>query len=536
MTHAELIFTNGVIHTMDFMRDVPRAEAVATANGRILAVGTLAEVEATTNAKTKRIDLAGRTLIPGLNDAHVHVWKVGLLLTTMLDARPAATPDIPSIVAAFRARAATVPAGTWLTGRGYNNVVLPEHRHPTCADLDAASTAHPIVLIHTSAHAAAVNSLALQLAGITRDTPDPEGGHIERDEHGEPTGVLHETAMAAVNRVQPPASDTEFAAAVFAAMQSYARLGFTSVTDPGVNPEQLAVYRQLAQSDSLPIRANVMARRHTDDGATVALPERFEYPMLRIDTVKLFADGGLSSGNAAISVPYRHDSSTRGLLRVSDEQMRGDVLDIHRAGLRVAIHAVGDRAIEQVIDAMERAYDHGYMMHDGRRVLHRIEHFGLPNADHLRRCKDRISIVPQQIFIHALGSTFLNYVPDELLPRLYPLRTILDAGLTVALSSDAPVVPDYSAFAGMKAAADRQTADGRIISPEQAVSPAETLPLYTLGGAVVAGEDHLKGSITPGKYADLCVLSHDPTTTPVEALTDIRAHMTILAGKIIYTA
>jgi predicted amidohydrolase YtcJ len=526
--HAETIIFNGTIRTMDAVH--PSAEAVAVANGRILAVGTLEDVEATAHANTKRIDLAGRTLIPGFNDAHVHLWKVGMLLTIMLDARLAATPTIPAIVSAFKARADQTPQGGWITGRGYNNVTLPEGRHPTRHDLDQATTAHPIVLIHTSAHTYACNTLALRLAGITRDTADPEGGHIERDEHGEPTGVLHETAMNPVNKVQPPPTDAEFEAAVLAAAKSYLKMGVTSITDPGVSPTQLDVYRKLANERQMPFRANVMSRRYLDDGTKVGLPERYEGNWLRIDTVKLFADGGLSAGNAALTVNYPGRSDP-GLLRHTDDQMKSLIWDIHRSGLRAAVHAVGDAAIEQVIEAMEFASKRLVS-----RMKHRIEHFGLPSIDHMRRCRGRISVVPQPIFIHALGSTFMKYVPESLMPHLYPLRSMIDAGLTIALSSDAPVVPDPSPLLALQSAALRQTADGTLLRPEQAVPITLTLPLYTLGGAVVASEDHLKGSIIPGKVADLTILSGDPVRAPVERLTDIKVEVTMVDGHVMYSA
>jgi hypothetical protein len=511
------------------------AEAVAIADGRILAVGQLEDVEATAHTNTRRLDLAGRTLVPGFYDAHIHLWKVGMLLTHWLDLHLPAAPTIAAIVDRFRERAAQNPADTWIVGRGYNDATLPERRHPTRRDLNQASTAHPIFLIHNSAHSAALNSRALQLAGITRDTANPPGGIIERDEYGEPTGVLHETAMDAVNKVLPPPTDAEFEAAVLAGAKSLIRLGITSVAEAGVSPAQLEVYRRLTAERQMPFRVNAMARRYLDDGAKVPLPERFESNWLRIDTVKLFADGGLLSANAALSTPYPatagREPGYAGLLRASDEQMRAMIWDIHRAGLRAAIHAVGDTAIEQVIGAIE------YAAHRlASRVKHRIEHFGLASTEHLRRCRYRISVVPQPIFIHAIGATYQRYVPEALMPRLYGLRSMLDAGLSVALSSDAPVVPDANPLLGMKAAADRHTAEGQALSPEQAVTVAETLPLYTLGGAIAAGEDHLKGSIEPGKYADFAVISGDPLRAPVERLTDLRVEMTLINGRIVHTS
>lgn len=522
---ADLILHNGTIRTMD--ERYPLVEAVAVRQGRIVAVGRLEDVEAIAGAGTRRIDLAGRCLIPGFNDAHVHLWKVGLLLTSMLDTRLTSTPTIPVMVDAFRARAALTPAGAWLVGRGYNNVTLPEKRHPTRADLDQASITNPIIVIHTSAHVAAVNSLALRLAGITRDTPNPPGGEIEHDEQGEPTGVLHETAMAAVVKVQPPPSDDEFEAAIVAAANAYLKLGITSITDPGVSPAQIAVYRRAAENRRLPVRANVMSRYTLDDGSQVPLPDPIRTEWLRVDTVKLFADGGLSAGNAAISVSY--PDGKRGSLRHTNDEMQAMIWDIHRAGLRSATHAIGDLAIEQVISAIEAAE---------RRlaspVMHRIEHYGLPSADHLARCHNRIAVVPQPIFIHALGASFLNYVPASLMPRLYPLRSMIDAGLTIALSSDAPVVPDAAPLKAIQSAALRFSAEGVSLVPEQRVPATETLPLYTRGGAVVAGESDVKGSISPGKYADFAVLSHDPLSVPPESFSEVRVEMTIVDGKIVY--
>jgi len=526
--HAELIIFNGTIHTMDVAN--PRAEAVAIGNGKIIAVGTLDAIEGLIQANTRRIDLRGRTLIPGFNDAHIHLWKVGMLLTGMLDTRAASTPTIPAIVDAFRARAAQTPAGSWITGRGYHESALPEHRHPTRADLDVATADHPIQLIHTSAHIAVVNTRALQLAGITHDTPDPAGGEIDRDEHGEATGILRETAMNLVNAVIPPPTPAEFEAAVLAGAKACLKLGITSITDPGVSPADLEVYRTLKNERRLPVRANVMALRYAADGSKVPLPERLETEWLRIDTVKLFADGGLSSATAALSADYPGRPGSRGLLRYTDDQLRALIWDIHRAGLRASIHAIGDVAIDQVLGAVEYASSRLVA-----RFRHRIEHFGLPSAEHMQRARYRVNVVPQLAFIHALGDSFLEYVPPSLAAQIYPLRAMIDAGLTVALSSDAPVVPDFNPLLGLKAAADRLSASGRSVTPEQAVSVAETLPMYTLNGAIVAGDEAIKGTIIPGKLADLTILSGDPLRAPIERLTDLKVETTIVNGQIVYT-
>lgn len=526
--HAELIIRNGTIRTMDPLH--PTAEAVAIANGRILAVGSLEDVESTAHANTRRIDLGGRTLIPGFNDAYVHLGRVGLLLTSILDVRSPMLSNIPAIVEALKARASQIPAGNWLSAHGYNNVTLQERCHPTRVDLDRASMVHPIVLTHASGHSIVVNSCALELAGIRAATSDPLGGTIERDERGEPTGILHETAVAAIGKVQPLPTHAEFEAAVLAAAKMFLRLGITSVTDANVKPAELDVYRRLAGENRMPFRISAIARRYLDNGTKIPLPERYDGRWLHIDTVKLQADGGLVSGNAALSDPYFHDTKHKGPLRTSDEQLRAMIWDIHRAGLRASIHATGDLAIGQVIDAIE--YASGRL---ASRMKHRIEHFSLPTAAHLQHCRGRINIVAQPIFIHSLGSTFRHYLSPYVLSNLYPLRAILDAGVTIALGSDAPVVLDANPLLGIKAAANRTGADGIPLGSEQSITVAEALPLYTLGGAIVAGEEHLKGSITPGHVADLAILSGDPLRAPVERLTELRVEMTIVDGHIMYT-
>ncbi len=523
--HAELIIHNGTIRTMEPQH--PTAEAIAVTNGRILAVGALEDVEATAHANTRRLDLAGRTLLPGFNDAHVHLWKVGWQLTGMLDVQT--LPSIQTIVEAFRARAGTAAEGAWLLGHGYHEAALTERRHPTRHDLDKASANHPIFLTHAHTLTAVANTRALQLAGISREIPDPVGGIVERDEHGEPTGVLQGAAMALVKRVQPSITDGEFEASVLAAAKLFLSMGITSVTEAGLNPDQINVYRQLVTDRRMPFRVNAMALRYGDDGKKVSLPERFESNWLRIDTVKLVADGSLSTGTAALSIPYRGED--RGQLRSTNDQMRAMIWDIHRAGLRAAIHAIGDAAIEQVIDAIDYASQRLVS-----RMKHRIEHFGLPTADQIRRCQHRIHIVTQPAFIHERGSAYLQVVPEMVRSRLYPLHSLVDAGLTVALSSDVPVVPSANPLLGLKAAAERLSVEGTPISPEQAVPVSETLPLYTLGGAAVAGEDHLKGSIAPGKYADFVVLSGDPVRAPVERLVDLRTELTIVNGQVVFSA
>jgi predicted amidohydrolase YtcJ len=249
---------------------------------------------------------------------------------------------------------------------------------------------------------------------------------------------------------------------------------------------------------------------------------------LRIDTVKFFADGGLSGATAAISQPYKV-TGNHGVLRFETEELLELMWEAHDAGFRIATHAIGDVALDQVIGV----YEELYRRKQGPR--HRIEHLGLPSAEHLARCAAmNVIAVPQTVFLPALGTTFRRYLPDDYFPRCYPVRAMLDVGLTVALSSDAPVVPDDNPLLGIKAAVDRQDGNGNPIAPEQAISAYEALYAFTMGGAIASGDEGNRGSITPGKWADLVVLSGDPLNTPLDELLNLQVEQTYVGGKLVY--
>jgi predicted amidohydrolase YtcJ len=525
------IFYNGKIYSMDESSPSPRVVLVNDRGlvhwtGDMDSLPTIGRLD-----KLKRVNLEGRTLIPGFNDAHVHIWKLGLLLTTEVDARRANAPDISSIVARFQAKAHQVPHGKWLTGRGYNEADLPERRHLTRYDLDAASAQHPVALTRTCGHMIVANSLALQLAGITAETPDPPGGVIVRDDDGEPTGLLQETAMGLITGVVPEPDDEIIGNAIREANYHQLRLGITSATDPLLMPSHLRVYRQLETDGDLAVRVNGMPIRRPDGGTeTLPLPEPYLSSTLRIDTVKFFADGGLSGATAAISEPY-NVTGTYGVLRFETEELFELMWEAHEAGFRIGTHAIGDVALDQVI----AVYEELYRRSAGQR--HRIEHLGLPSAEHLQRCAAMgVIAVPQTVFLPALGSAFRRYLPESYFPCCYPVRSMLEAGLTVALSSDAPVVPDDNPLLGIKAAVDRQDANGGAIAPEQAITTYDALYAYTMGGAIASGDADNRGSITPDKWADLVVLSGDPLNTPPEELLSIKVEQTYVGGQLVYEA
>jgi predicted amidohydrolase YtcJ len=247
-----------------------------------------------------------------------------------------------------------------------------------------------------------------------------------------------------------------------------------------------------------------------------------------VNTVKFLADGGLSGATAALSINYRH-AETKGMLRFESEDLRALCRESHENGWRIATHAIGDVTIDQMLDI------YGSLGPHPRGLAHRIEHFGLPSAAQLARAADlSIIAVPQTIFIYSLGRNFRSYLPDSFLPRTYPIRAMLDAGVRVALSSDAPVVENDNPLVGMMAAMTRRDSEGHLIAPEQAITAQEALTAYTVGGAIATGQEATLGTIEPGKWADLAVLSDDPLTVGAEALPNVRVDMTWLAGRKVF--
>src|SRR5882672_1920733 len=520
----DLVLHNGHVLTQ---ASPALTRAVGIRDGRIACLGRTEDVLNAAGSRSRTLDLGGRTLVPGFNDAHAHIWKIGHLLTTMLDVRRAGSIDeLLNRVSAFSAR---LPADAWLLGRGYNEASMREKRPPTRADLDRAEPNRPVVITRTCGHIYAVNSAALARAGVGADTDPPAGGVIDRDDRGEPTGLLHETAMGLITRVMPPPTPADYEAMIVAALGHQLSLGITSSADCGVSPQLLAVYRSMDAKGGLPSRVNVMPLRRVDGvPAPVPLPDMYVSDTLRVDTVKFLADGGLSGATAALSVPYRHVNSI-GVLRFVKGELRALCAESHAAGWRIATHAIGDVAIDQVLDIYETLGPHR------RGFAHRIEHFGLPDATQLARAAMlRLIAAPQTIFISTFGRNFRSYLPDSFLPRTYPIRAMLDAGIRVALSSDAPVVEDDNPMVGMMAAITRLDDEGEPIAPRQAITASEALYGYTMGGALASGDETNRGSIEGGKWADLAVLSGNPLTEPPEALPRLKVDMTLVAGRVVF--
>ena len=492
-----------------------------------MAVGDDRGIRSLARPQTALIDLEGKTLVPGFHDAHAHIWKMGHLLTTMLDLRSCTSfADLGDLLSG---RSRSLMRGQWLQARGFNEAKLAERRRPTREDLDRWVPDRPVVLTRTCGHICVANSAGLRLASVDRNSRNPVGGVIERDAGGEPNGILHETAIGLIYSALPAPDAKAYEAMILSALRHQAARGITASSDCGVMPALLKVYLDLDRRKELPGRMDVMPLGQPDGTeGPLQLPTQHHSPFLQVDTVKFLADGGLSGSTAALSTPYR-DGKSSGVLRFPREKLYPLFRQAQEENWRIAAHAIGDMAIEEVLTLFER------LEPAPKSHAHRIEHMGLPSALHLRRAASmNVMTATQAIFLRELGCNFLNVLPHSLLPQLYPFRSMLDSGMTVALSSDAPVVEDDSPLTGMHAALTRRTSAGVQLSPEQAMTAHEALAAYTIGGAKLAGQEDVRGSISVGKLADLTLLSADPTAIHVDALLQVSIVFTMVNGTMVY--
>lgn len=525
---ADLVFLNGQVITMGESR--PRAQAVAVFRDRIVLVGDAAAVRSEIGPQTEVIDLKGRALLPGFNDAHCHIVGYGQS-RLWIDCRAEVTPDLEALLNKVKEAAAKHEPGHWIRGRGYEDTRLPPNYAVTRHDLDRVAPQHPVYLVRVCGHVSVANSRALELAGITRETPDLPGGDIDRDAHGEPTGVLREMALDLIRDVLPPLAQKEVEASILRAAQDYLSAGITSVQNAGTGALELGAFYNLHKRNELPLRVYLMVAPEVMDPLIEAgLRTGFGDDRLRVGPLKVFMDGGIGARTAAMHEPYANEPENRGITRMEQEELNELVERAHRAGFQIGCHAIGDRAIEAVLDAYERVLER-WPRADHR---YRIEHCGLPSGDLLdRMAKLDVLPVPQPIFLREGGDPYLRNLGEERAHQVYPLRRFLDAGFPISGSSDSPV-SSFAPLIGIETAVTRRTWDGQTLGPGQEVTLEEALRMYTLNGAYASFEEHIKGSIKVGKLADLVVLERDPFQVPPDKVADISVEMTIVGGEIVY--
>lgn len=513
MAEADLILKNARVITVD--PRCPAAEFVAVKGDRILLVGGHDAVGPVKSARARVIDCQGKTVVPGFIDAHCHVFSF-IRKQLSLDLSVPSVRTIDDIKALVRQKAQKTLPGQWIIGSDYNDFYLAEKRHPTRWDIDEVAPDHPVVLSHRSLHACVLNSRALALAGITLEAAEPPGGLIDRDIHtGEPTGRLFEMLGYIRYRVMPSLSEAELNQGVAVANKHYLSQGLTSLQDATVTNElkRWGIYQGFITAGKLQSRLYLMA------GPT-ELP-RFQQAGLTFG----YGDRRLRMGGLKIVL-----SEATGRLYPPQPELNELVLEAHRSGYQVAIHAVQPSTVEAAIVALE--YVQSRSPQAGRR--HRIEHCAeCPPPLFERLQKLHPVVVTQPPFFYYSGERYLALIPPDRLPWLYRVRSLLDSGLVVAASSDSPVVPN-NPLAGIYGAVTRQAASGQELNPGECVSASQALAMYTINAAYASFEEDVKGSITPGKLADLVMLSADPTTVPPEQIKDIKVEMTIIGGQVVW--
>jgi len=513
MPDADLILHNANVITMD--PACPTAGLVAIRGNKILLVAAEDQLQSVRGAKSKVINCRGKTVVPGFNDAHCHIFGFIRKLRS-LDLSPSSVGSIADIKAAIHRQAQSLPPGRWLIGTDYNEFYLDEKRHPNRRDLDEAAPDHPVVLAHRSLHACVLNSKALSLAGITRETPEPPGALIERElGSGEPSGLLFEMVGYIRDKVLPPPSEGELEEGVARANEHYLSMGITSRQEASVANDyaRWQTLKRFKQSGKLASRVSMMFGFN-------ALPQ-FQERGLAFGA----GDAQLRLGGVKIVI-----TETGGSLQPPPDELKEQAMSAHRAGFQLAIHCIEPNTVEAAINTLE------YI--DSRSPIakrrHRLEHCSECPPELLKRLKELEAMVATQPpFIYYSGERYLATLPPERQKWLYRIRSFLDAGLVVAGSSDSPVASD-NPLVGIYAAVTRRAESGQELLPGEAVSAEEALAMYTVNAARASFEEDIKGSIAAGKLADMVVLSADPLKSPTERLKDIRVEMTIIDGRVVW--
>ncbi len=531
----DAVFFNGRINTFDPESRV--LQAVGVAGGQISALGDSDQVRSLAGSGTRMVDLKGASLFPGFIDCHNHLMIFAYLLNG-LDLSSPAVGGIQDMKGLVKEAVQVTAPGDWIRGSRFAEYWLKENRYPTKFDLDPVSPDHPVIFYHTSFHACVLNSRALEKLGLTKESPVPEGGIIEKDPRtGELTGVLHDSAMmeAAFTRLfnqDLEAMPAEKRVAMCArGMEEFAKVGVTAVADALVTPASLAAYQETLAAGKAKVRVYLMPEMNASRALlSSGIRTGFGGDWLRIGPLKIFEDGGMSNRTAAVGTPYLTPSHGRGLKVLSREKMIAAVKLAHDKGFQVAVHCQGDDGLADTLDAFE-----GVLGPDSENPLrHRIEHGGCLYPDLLRRAvRMNIGVSTQPAMIKVLGDGWLEAFGTKGVKQLYPLKSMLQAGIKVGGSSDCPVV-SHDPRLGLQGALMRRTAAGHPFGPQEALTMDQALRMYTQGSAYLNGEDRSCGTLELGKQADFTVLEADPREVDVEEVDRIPVVMTVVGGELTF--
>ncbi|MDX6305822.1 MAG: hypothetical protein QOI77_2791 [Blastocatellia bacterium] len=535
---ADLIFLNGNIYTANEKQ--PHAEAIAVKTDRIIFAGSNAEVKKYRGSQTRVIDLHGGTVVPGMTDAHHHLEGVGFREMTL---NLEGITNLQDFLAKVKTKVDQAKPGEWVTGRGWIETFWTPPVFPTRWDLDKVAPNNPVILQRADGHGTVVNSAALKIAGITKETPNPFGGEISKDKSGEPNGMLLDAAQGIVRRHIPPTSPADDERAIVLGVQRDIGLGWTQVQNPGGSYQDVDIYRKLYSEGKIKLRIYKVlsapgnqAQRLLSEGPIIgAYGNR-----LTVRSLKCYADGSLGSRSAALLEPYSDAPDTSGFLTVKEEDLLPMLEEALRKGIQVETHAIGDRGNRFILDEYEKALK--AVPAEQRKIADprwRVEHSQIVNPLDIPRFK-KLGIIPSMQASHAIGD--LHFAPARLgLKRLagaYAWNSFVKSGVIVPGGSDAPVErgePMIEFYAAV-ARKDIKGWSGEGWHPEEALPRDQALKMLTIWPAYAAFEENLRGTIEVGKLADLTVLSADIMKIPEMDLLKTHCVMTVIGGEIVYQA
>lgn len=542
---ADTILTNGKIYTVALTideikggkTDFPIIEngAVSIKDGKIIAVTDVKDIDKYKGESTSIIDLKGKTLIPGIIDSHMHAIFTGI---NLMNLDLSNTVSLNDVLKLLKERVSTTKSGEWIKGQCWNNSTWEDPTFPTRKDLDKMSPDNPVFFMRLCYHVAVVNSKALELAGITKDTPDPEGGVIGRDENGDPNGLLYENAaMGLVQSVIPPLTNDELVKTIEAIGEELAANGITGVIDANLTAEQMRTYLKAYKLGKLKYRARLMYYLDTAEGSVEHHLRRldeattltgFGDDMLKLNAVKITLDGTPSSKTACMRKPYKLDPSTCGFTTVTEDELKQMVVKAHKLGWQVGIHTVGDKTADVALAGFKEANK----VSPVQERRHYLIHHPWPAKDQLEIMKElNIGVPVQPAMLH-----FLNEAPvlhDDMAQRNIPCKTYFDNGIIIGGSSDSPVVT-FNPFLGMWTAITRTDINDDVWGAEERITPMQALIMWTKNSAFFSHEEDKRGSIEVGNLADLVVVDRDFVKGPIDEIRNTKVEMTILNGEVVY--
>lgn len=528
----QYLFINGEIITVNSRNEIK--EAVAIKGEKIIAVGTNEEILQLKNENCRVIDLEGKSLLPGFIDSHLHVTVYGTNQLS-LSCKSEKINSIEDLLSELKKRVSTTEKGKWIRAWGFVEGNVRESRFPTIEELNSVSTEHPIIIIRACSHISAVNSYALKLANIDKETPNPPGGKIGRDSYGNLTGVLYESAH--MNMFEIAAfTEEEIETAHKIASEHFARKGITSVHDAtGYGADNLRLLQRSVQNGTIKQRvyamvgglnnAHEIVKTITKTGVNTGLGD-IHY---KIGPVKLFLDGSSSGPTVWTREPYTSDPENFGIHYYSQEEVDEVFIPAHQKGWQITAHAQGDAAIDMLLNTIEKA-NKLYPRPDAR---HRIEHAGIATPDLIKRMKNQGVIpTPNPAFHYEYGDGYLKNYGDRA-HQMFPLGDYLREGVIAAIASDCPVT-DFSPFRGIHTSLKRETKSGETVGVNQKISLLDAIRMYTINGAYDSFDEDIKGSIEPGKLADIIVLDRSILNAETDKLLDTEIELTMIGGEFVY--